>query len=76
MLPLRDGEDRQVNQHMIGNELREARERMGRSREDISRATKIPVRNISALEEHAFDRLPPAFISTESSRRTHVGGMR
>src|SRR5687767_7886203 len=43
---------------MIGKELRDARERLGLSREQISSATKIQLRKIAALEEDAFDRLP------------------
>jgi cytoskeleton protein RodZ len=42
----------------IGTELREARERLGLSREQISSATKIQLHKIAALEDDAFDRLP------------------
>ena len=42
----------------IGNQLRDARVRLGRSREQISHATKIQPRKIIALEEDAFDQLP------------------
>jgi cytoskeleton protein RodZ len=42
----------------LGNELRDARERLGLSREQISTATKIQLRKIAALEEGAFDLLP------------------
>ena len=42
----------------IGNELRDARERLGLSREQLSAATKIQLQKIAALEEGAFDRLP------------------
>ena len=42
----------------IGTELREARERLGLSREHISLATKIQVGKVAALEEDAFDSLP------------------
>jgi transcriptional regulator with XRE-family HTH domain len=42
----------------IGNELRDARERLGLSREHISVATKIPVSKVTALEDDGFDRLP------------------
>ena len=42
----------------IGTELRNARERLGLSREQISSATKIHPDKIEALETDAFDRLP------------------
>ena len=42
----------------IGNELRDARERLGLSREHISTATKIHVCKVAALEDDAFDSLP------------------
>ena len=42
----------------IGTELREARERLGLSREHISLATKIQVGKVAALEEDAFESLP------------------
>ena len=41
-----------------GTELRDARERLGLSRQQISSATKIKLPKIVALEEDAFDRLP------------------
>ena len=42
----------------IGTELRDARERLGLSREQISTATKIQLHKIAALEQNAFDQLP------------------
>jgi cytoskeleton protein RodZ len=42
----------------IGNELRQARVRLGLSCDQISRTTKIQPRKIIALEENAFDQLP------------------
>ena len=43
---------------MVGTRLREARERAGRSQEEIADATKVKLERIAALEEGAFDRLP------------------
>lgn len=42
----------------IGNELRDARQRLGLSREHISATTKIKLAKIAAVEEDAFDELP------------------
>jgi hypothetical protein len=42
----------------VGAELREARERAGLSREDISQGTKIQLAKIESLESDRFDRLP------------------
>ena len=42
----------------LGAELREARERLGLSREHISSTTKIQLPKIAALEEGRFDELP------------------
>ena len=50
---------RQINGGMnVGAELREARQRAGLSREDVSQRTKIQLAKIDALEANAFERLP------------------
>ena len=41
----------------VGAELREARERAGLSREDVSQGTKIQLAKIESLESDRFDRL-------------------
>jgi cytoskeletal protein RodZ len=42
----------------LGADLREARQRAGLSREDVSQRTKIQLAKIDALEANAFERLP------------------
>ena len=42
----------------VGAELREARERAGLAREDVSQRTKIQLAKLEALESDEFDRLP------------------
>lgn len=47
----------------VGGILRDARERMGMSVEDVAGRLKFAPRQITALEEGAFDQLPePAFV--------------
>jgi hypothetical protein len=43
----------------VGTVLREARERLGYSIDDVSRRTKISPRVLKALEQNALDTLPP-----------------
>jgi cytoskeleton protein RodZ len=43
----------------VGTILREARERLGLSIEDVSRRTKISTRVLKGLEQNALDTLPP-----------------
>src|SRR5688500_17681492 len=45
----------------VGTELREARQRAGMSREQVSQRTNIPVAEVEALEQMAFDRLVGGF---------------
>jgi cytoskeletal protein RodZ len=42
----------------VVEELRQARQHAGLSREDLSQRTNIPLALIEALEQHSFDRLP------------------
>jgi cytoskeleton protein RodZ len=42
----------------VGNELRQARQQAGLSREEIAQSTKIQLAKIEALEANAFGRLP------------------
>jgi hypothetical protein len=43
----------------IGQQLREARQHVGLSREQIAHSTKVPLPRIEALEQNAFESLPP-----------------
>jgi hypothetical protein len=54
----------------VGNELRDARERLALTREHISLATKISVRKIGALEEDAFESLPTGIYPPKAGNTT------
>ncbi|WP_224362016.1 helix-turn-helix domain-containing protein [Hyalangium versicolor] len=60
----------------FGKYLSQQRELRGMSREDISRATKIPPSLVTALEEGQFERLPARiFVLNYIRAYAHVIGM-
>lgn len=45
-------------QRSLGDRLRQAREEQNQSLEDVSRATRVSLANLRAIEAQAYDRLP------------------
>ena len=62
----------------VGEELRQARQQAGLSREQVSQSTKIQLAKLEALEQNAFERLPEGIyldgIVRAYARTVHLDG--